>query len=327
MGFRYRKSINLGGGFRINLSKSGIGYSWGVKGYRVTRTAKGATRHTMSIPGTGISYVQESGKKKQQPAPAPVSNNYYDEEEIVNSVATGMVSEGLEDMLAAARRTIRANKLANIGIVLSLLIGFAAPPILFLFLAFLVLKIYAKTKGRIVLEYEIDPDMQQIVDKRMEPFAQITTCDKVWRITCTSKVIDTKYSGGAGITVKRNPCITSSKTPFPFKSKVNAATFKLGKETLVFLPDKLIILQGSKVGALNYEDITTHTSKTQFNETERVPKDAMIIGQTWKYVNKNGGPDKRFKDNRRIPICLYGEITLKSETGLNTDLMFSRSDL
>lgn len=33
MGFRYRKSINLGGGLRINLSKSGIGYSWGVKGY------------------------------------------------------------------------------------------------------------------------------------------------------------------------------------------------------------------------------------------------------------------------------------------------------
>lgn len=32
MEFRYRKSINLGGGFRINLSKSGIGYSWGTKG-------------------------------------------------------------------------------------------------------------------------------------------------------------------------------------------------------------------------------------------------------------------------------------------------------
>lgn len=30
MGFRYRKSINLGREFRINLSKSGIGYSWGV---------------------------------------------------------------------------------------------------------------------------------------------------------------------------------------------------------------------------------------------------------------------------------------------------------
>ena len=32
MEFRYRKSINLGGGFRINLSKSGIEYSWGTKG-------------------------------------------------------------------------------------------------------------------------------------------------------------------------------------------------------------------------------------------------------------------------------------------------------
>ena len=39
MGFRYRKSINLGGGFRINLSKSGVGYSKGSKEYRKTRTA------------------------------------------------------------------------------------------------------------------------------------------------------------------------------------------------------------------------------------------------------------------------------------------------
>ena len=57
MGFRYRKSINLGGGFRVNISKSGVGYSWGVKGYRITRTADGRTRQTASKPGTGISYV------------------------------------------------------------------------------------------------------------------------------------------------------------------------------------------------------------------------------------------------------------------------------
>lgn len=65
MGFRFRKSLNLGGGFRINFSKSGIGYSWGVKGYRVTKTAKGTVRQTLSIPGTGISYVEEQSLKKQ----------------------------------------------------------------------------------------------------------------------------------------------------------------------------------------------------------------------------------------------------------------------
>lgn len=59
MGIRFRKSIKLGGA-RINASKSGIGYSYGTKGYRVTKTAKGTTRTTTSIPGTGISHVEET---------------------------------------------------------------------------------------------------------------------------------------------------------------------------------------------------------------------------------------------------------------------------
>ena len=59
MGFRFRKSLNYGP-FRINFSKSGIGYSFGGKGFRVTKTATGKTRTTASIPGTGISYVKET---------------------------------------------------------------------------------------------------------------------------------------------------------------------------------------------------------------------------------------------------------------------------
>ena len=62
MGLRLKKSINLGGGARINLSKSGIGGSIGTKGLRYTKTSNGRTRSTMSIPGTGLSYVSESGK-------------------------------------------------------------------------------------------------------------------------------------------------------------------------------------------------------------------------------------------------------------------------
>ena len=58
MGLRIRKSINIGG-FRINISKSGIGYSYGVKGARATKKSNGGTRLTAYIPGTGISYVKE----------------------------------------------------------------------------------------------------------------------------------------------------------------------------------------------------------------------------------------------------------------------------
>ena len=60
MGYRYRKSVNLKGGVRINFSKSGVGYSIGTKGFSVTKTAKGTTRYTTSIPGTGISHVTET---------------------------------------------------------------------------------------------------------------------------------------------------------------------------------------------------------------------------------------------------------------------------
>lgn len=56
MGFRFRKSINFGGGVRVNVSKSGIGYSVGTKGVRVTKSAKGGIYGTVSASGTGISY-------------------------------------------------------------------------------------------------------------------------------------------------------------------------------------------------------------------------------------------------------------------------------
>ena len=58
MGFQFRKSINIGP-LRINFSKSGVGFSLGVKGFRVTRTAKGKKKATVSLPGTGLSYVQD----------------------------------------------------------------------------------------------------------------------------------------------------------------------------------------------------------------------------------------------------------------------------
>ena len=335
MGFRYRKSINLGGGFRINISKSGIGYSWGVKGYRITRTAKGTTRRTTSIPGTGISFVDETGKKKQ-PGTSPanyrrvnpsVVANTYDTEDIVNGEATDIVSEGLEDILSAVRKTLLADNISTIGILVSLFISCINPVFIVSLIGFIVLKVHVKKFGLVDLEYVIDSDQQEKVDQHMGPMLKITDSEKIWRIMQSSKVIDRKYSAGASSTVKRVTCTTGKKAPFPFRTNSSAAWFKAGNETLVFLPDKLFIIQSGKVGALNYADIQAFAHTTRFIESEKVPKDSSIVGRTWKYVNKSGGPDKRFKDNRELPVCLYGEIELKSTSGLNTVLMFSNADL
>ena len=65
MGLRFRKSINIGP-LRINISKSGICFSLGVKGFRVSRSAKGKNTATVSLPGTGLSYVQNLDKDSIQ---------------------------------------------------------------------------------------------------------------------------------------------------------------------------------------------------------------------------------------------------------------------
>jgi len=60
MGFFFRKFKNLGP-FRINLSKSGVGWSVGTRGARVGRSARGKKTTHLSIPGTGIGYRSQRG--------------------------------------------------------------------------------------------------------------------------------------------------------------------------------------------------------------------------------------------------------------------------
>lgn len=339
MGLRFRKSINLGGGFRINLSKSGVGYSWGGKGFRITKTASGKTRATTSIPGTGISYTQEFGGKSRRRAngssitPAKqrnvsaVNNNYYDTQEIKNANAQTLVSEGLEEMLASANKVLSLWNFNKIIFGVSLILGCVFPLLWILTVICLVFGIYLRKFAVIDMEYTFEDDKLFETNERMKPFINMTKSNKLWWIYQTSKVIDKKYAAGASSSIKRNNCKASTKAPFPFKTNSVAVTFSSGKETLLFLPDKLFIIQGSKIGALNYSDVTTSIHKQRFIESEEVPRDTQIIDYTWQYVNKSGGPDKRFQNNRKLPICLYGEMEVRSLNGLNTDIMFSNTDI
>lgn len=65
MGLRFRKSYKLGP-LRFTASKSGISSSIGVKGLRLTKTARGAVRGTVSVPGTGISYSTEEKRSRRK---------------------------------------------------------------------------------------------------------------------------------------------------------------------------------------------------------------------------------------------------------------------
>jgi hypothetical protein len=62
----------------------------------------------------------------------------------------------------------------------------------------------------------------------------------------------------------------------------------------------------------------------RFIEDEGVPGDAKMVGETWRYVNKKGGPDRRFSNNRQLPILLYLNMHLTSASGQNEMLEFSQ---
>ena len=63
MGLNFRKSISLGKGLKLNLSKSGPSVSFGKSGFRQSINLKGQARTTVGIPGTGVYYTKTSNVK------------------------------------------------------------------------------------------------------------------------------------------------------------------------------------------------------------------------------------------------------------------------
>ena len=61
MGFRFRKTIKLFPGVKLNFSKSGVSTSIGAPGATINISKRG-TRGTVGILGSGISYADNLSK-------------------------------------------------------------------------------------------------------------------------------------------------------------------------------------------------------------------------------------------------------------------------
>jgi tetratricopeptide (TPR) repeat protein len=60
MGFRLYKSVGLGKGLRLNISKTGIGVSAGIPGLRYSVHSSGRRVRTVGLPGTGLYYRKDT---------------------------------------------------------------------------------------------------------------------------------------------------------------------------------------------------------------------------------------------------------------------------
>ncbi len=252
------------------------------------------------------------------------ANNTYNARELKNANAKRIASKQFEELLQEASKLLSLDSLANWGIGITAFFGCSYYWLFIFTIAFIGLKIYLRKSKMIQLTF----GEKEIADfPNFGVIVESTNSQKTWRVIETRDVKNKKYTAGADNLLTRKKCKASTTPPFPFKTNTQCATFKSKKETLFFLPAMLIVIQGTKVGAVDYADTQIKIAPDRFIEDGSVPSDAKIIDYTYKYVNKNGQADKRFNDNRKLPICLYGKLEVMSNKGLDTRLMFSRTDL
>ena len=65
MPIRFRRTLRVGPGVKLNFSKSGVSTTVGPKGFHFT-FGKNGVRRTVSIPGTGVSEVDYIKKNKTE---------------------------------------------------------------------------------------------------------------------------------------------------------------------------------------------------------------------------------------------------------------------
>lgn len=345
MGLYIRKAVRVGP-FRFNLSKSGIGVSSGVTGFRVGTGPRG---HYVHMGRGGVYYRKSLSSKPRAPRrrsadiphPGGQGGNallpdatHEQLQEIGSGDAGAMVdssSRTLVEELNAKRKRLRLAPgvlIAGLGLAWYLHgTGAGRGPVITILILTVVGAIIAAYRDVLrkstVMLYDIEGDLQRPYETLHETFSRLADCGGRWRIDAQGRVKDRKYHAGAGHLVRRNPVQLALRTPPYVKSNILAPSVPCGTKTLYFFPDRVLVFDSRDVGAVSYDNLSVEVTKTQFIEEQSVPKDAAVVGYTWKYVNKKGGPDRRFKDNRKLPIALYYEMHFSSGTGLNETFQFS----
>jgi hypothetical protein len=164
---------------------------------------------------------------------------------------------------------------------------------------------------------------QQVLDDALE---QLTQSRMIWRLNSQSAVLDWKRNAGASYDVRRERISVRRAVPPRVESNIVPICIDLGSLQMFFLPDQVLYWQRGTFASIEYRDLNFEAASTRFIEDETHASDSRQVGSTWRYVRKDGGPDRRFNNNRQLPIMLYGVITAVSSGGLNLMLHTSNVD-
>lgn len=328
MGFYIRKGFNFGP-LRLNLSRSGLGASVGVKGARVGIGPRGSYVHL----GRGGFYYRQSLSPGAAPrirqipvSPAPTAN--ADLQEISSADANTIVDASATDLLQGLNRIKRRFDIFPIIVAVgaALLIavvtsGFEWWLGLAGFIATAMLAVagrhYDVTNGTATLNYSLGPESEAEFLKLQTAFRSLLSSQKLWHLDASGYISDWKRNAGASSLVSKSDARSLLATPPKIVCNVEVPTLKSRRKSLYFFPDRLLIYDSSGVGAVSYSEVQATADHTRYIEDGFVPGDSKQVGTTWRYVNRGGGPDRRFNNNRQLPILQYGVLVVHSASGLN----------
>lgn len=335
MGFYIRKSISVGP-FRFNLSKSGVGVSTGIKGFRVGIGPRGnyvqmgrdglyyratipSGSHSSPLPGA---YRHEEYSDSLQTPPVMEKIESADAYRIVDSSSEALVNE-----MNQKRKMIRLWPISAVLLGAAILLSWPKFLALLFVISTAAAYLYDQLRKTTVILFDLDSEAESLYQELHAAFKNISNCSSIWHISAQGDITDWKKNAGASKAVNRKSISVGVSTPPYVKCNVVTPYIPVGKQTLYFFPDKVLVYEKGAVGAVSYKNLMIEYYHQRFIEEEGVPRDAKVVDRTWTFVNKKGGPDRRFKDNRELPIVLYEEVNLKSSTGLNERIQLSKLDV
>jgi hypothetical protein len=347
MGFYIRKGIQVGP-FRFNLSRSGLGISVGVKGFRVGTGPRGSYIHM----GRGGIYYRKSLSPSKKPyreeiypqvvpeTPKPPFTNLPERAVgsilLVESLPVEKMTDLSEnDLLSEMNEKMKKTRFfpwVSIillgGIFYLLTQNLPGWVILSSTLSALGVSLYTWMKDEVrrktVLLYHLDKEVESAYREVHSSFLALASCKKVWHVEGWGELLNRKYFGGAkGAILRKEISLTIGSPPF-VKTNLKVPLIPVGKQTLAFFPDRLFVFEPNKVGAIPYENLHIQVEEIPFAEEMKVPADGTVVGKTWRYTNEDGSPDMRFRENYEIPILAYEKVHFSSPTGLNEIIVVSR---
>lgn len=172
-----------------------------------------------------------------------------------------------------------------------------------------------------------DPEIREKFTIAKEAWTSLDNCDKINRVLSNTPIANYKYHAGANQTMDLGRIKILKKYPRMIKSNLVGPTLDIGGTKFCIMPDSVLAIRGNDVRKVTYSHVIVNLSYLSFRESERVPKDAQEIGCTWKYINKDGTQDLRFKNNKKIPICRYCELLIRIGNYQDFTLVVSNIDV